>query len=413
MPGIFSGAYNGSPDTTGYEQFLADTDPAQAAALPETIALTSMQIAGMDPSNFKNAVIGGDFTTNPWQRGTSFSSISNTLTYTADRFFAVGGASSSITVSRQALTSVNGVGNAARVQRAAANTDTAVINFGTAFTTEMSRRFQGKQVTLSFFLSTGANFSAVNSFVGVRAVSGRGTDQSAANMIAGSWTSQADLQLAIPTPGVSNVGSNVGGNPTSSIVAAVQLTNVTGVVGTVNRTRYQLTFTVPAAVTQLGFIFNFTPVGTAGANDWFQIDRIQVEEVAPSVPYATIFQNRPATIEAMLCQFFYWRLNEPATAAAVIGNGMVDNTNTQRVAIPTPVPMRIAPTVGVNAGTLRFNIGGVLTAVGGGFAGGATATQAPTCINVVGAVTATVAQATQLVSGAATWGGWVDATAEL
>ncbi len=34
---------------------------------------------------FKNLLIGGDFTTNPWQRGTSFSSVANN-TYTADRF---------------------------------------------------------------------------------------------------------------------------------------------------------------------------------------------------------------------------------------------------------------------------------------------------------------------------------------
>lgn len=51
-------------------------------------ALISPQIS---PA-FKNLLIGGDFTTNPWQRGANFSGITNTSLYTADRWaFACGG----------------------------------------------------------------------------------------------------------------------------------------------------------------------------------------------------------------------------------------------------------------------------------------------------------------------------------
>ena len=35
---------------------------------------------------FKNRIIGGDFTTNPWQRGTSFAGLSTSSVYTADRW---------------------------------------------------------------------------------------------------------------------------------------------------------------------------------------------------------------------------------------------------------------------------------------------------------------------------------------
>src|SRR5882762_5613170 len=49
----------------------------------------------------RNIIDGGDFTTNPWQRGTNFTAIAGALTYTADRFFAVGGASSSISRSEE------------------------------------------------------------------------------------------------------------------------------------------------------------------------------------------------------------------------------------------------------------------------------------------------------------------------
>lgn len=47
-------------------------------------ALTS--INGTWPGGFKNKIIGGDFTTNPWQRGTSFTNPADGA-YTADRYF--------------------------------------------------------------------------------------------------------------------------------------------------------------------------------------------------------------------------------------------------------------------------------------------------------------------------------------
>lgn len=412
MAGIYEG-YNGTPDTTGHETFLADADPATAAALPETVDMSAMMVAGMAPSIFKNAIIGGDFGVNPWQRGTTSGTITNTLTYTADRFFAVGGASSAIVVSRQALSGVPGVTHAARIQRTAANADTAAINFGTALPTDRTTRFQGKQVTVSFFASAGANFSPTGGLLGLRVIMGKGTDQSAANMVVGSWTSSADAALYVPSPGTTLSGANADGNPNTTVTAATQLTAVAGVGLTTSRTRYQVTFTVPADVTQIGLLMTVTPVGTAGANDWFQVDSIQMEQVSPALPYATPFQVRPIVIEHLMCREFFWQLNEKATAAAVQGNGMMSATNVQTVAIPTPVKMRASPTVTVNAGTFRFNIAGTLTAVGGGFAGGADATQSPDMINVVGAVAATVGQATQLVSGAATWGGWIRASAEL
>lgn len=413
MAGYFPNM-NGLREPTGFETTLVDADPAQAAALPEGGLLSAMAIAGLLPSVFKNAIVGGGFAVNPWQRGTSFSGITNTLTYTADRFFAVGGASSSISVSRQAVTlPVTGPHYACRVQRAAANADTAAINFGTALTSEMCRRFQGRQVVLSFYATAGANFSPAGGLLTTRIIAGKGTDQSAANMVAGSWTTQANLALYVAQPGTAPAGANAGGNPNTTLVAGPQFTAVSGIGLTTERVRYQLTATVPANVTQLGLLFSFTPVGTAGANDWFQLEAIQLEEVAPQQPYATTFQQRPDWLERLMCQQFFWRMDEKAAVAAVQGNGMMSATNVQTVSIPTPVRMRTSPTVTVSAGTFRFNIAGTLTAVGGGFAGGAAATQAVDRINVVGAVTATAGQATQLVSGAATWGGYVDASAEL
>lgn len=410
MSGLL-GYFGALRDPTGYEQQMADK-PAGNTSIPETVTTSLMQVAGMKPAAFKNYLLGGDFSTNPWQRGTSFAAIANTLTYTADRWFALGGASSSIAVSQQANTESAGTGHALRFQRTAANADTAVIALGQALTTSQSRQLQGKQVVLSFRAKAGANYSPVGGQLDIVIASGTGTDGSAANLVAGSWTGYAAAQLSTAAFGSANVGGGAAGNP-SGVQDKTLLSNVSGVQVTTADTLYQVTAAIPATAVQVGVLFRQTPVGTAGTNDWVELKDIQLEVVAPLVPYATLFERRSAVTERMLCQHFYYQLNEKGTAAAVQANGMISATNVQTICIKLPVQMRTTPTVGVTAGAFRFNIAGTLTAVGAGFAAGTAATQSPDAINVVGAVTATVGQATQLVSGASTWGGSITASAEL
>src|SRR5216683_554118 len=142
----------------------------------------------------RNIVDGGDFTTNPWQRGTSFTGIANTPTYTADRWFAVGGASSSISVSQvTGVTNVLGFNQALQFGRANGNANAAVINLGQVVETLDAIRCQGQQITLSFWAQAGANWSPASGNLNVLLASGTGTNQSAANLVAGSWTSYASL----------------------------------------------------------------------------------------------------------------------------------------------------------------------------------------------------------------------------
>ena len=414
MAGIYAGVMPGQNELTGHE--VVPMDKAQSDTVsPETVMMPAIQIAGSQPLTFKNALIGGDFSVNPWQRGTSFAAIANTLTYTADRFFAVGGASSSIAVSRQAVTDFPaglGFTHALRFQRTAANANTAVIRLGQAMTSNNATRLAGRRAVLSFWAKAGANFSAAASFLAIVVATGTGSDESAANLVAGSWTGYASQSLFTAAPGVVNVASPNGGTFSGTQPQTV-LTAATGVTLTTSWQRFQLVMDVPETARQLGVLFNMTPVGTAGAADSYDINGLQFEAVAPEQPYASLFERRSAALEALLCYRFAYVLNEKATAAAVQANGMMSATNVQTVCIPLPIPMRTTPTVTVTAGTWRFNVAGTLTAVGGGFAAGAAATQSPEAINVVGAVTATVGQATQLVSGAATWGGSIVASAEL
>ena len=76
---------------TGNELIPADTqlpsglNPQSEAISTAQLGTYALQVPGS--SGVRNLLIGGDLTTNPWQRGTSFTSIANTLTYTADRWW--------------------------------------------------------------------------------------------------------------------------------------------------------------------------------------------------------------------------------------------------------------------------------------------------------------------------------------
>jgi hypothetical protein len=332
----------------------------------------------------RNVIDGGDFTTNPWQRGASFTGIANTPTYTADRWFAVGGAASSISVSQiTGVTNVLGFTQALQFGRAAANANTAVISLGQVVETLDAIRCQGQQVTLSFWALAGANWSPAFGNLNVLLASGTGTNQSAANLVAGTWTGYASLTLA-PQQGSATPAANIAQPLTATW------------------TRYAFTATVPAGCTQLGVLFNATPVGTAGAADFVQIMGVQLEIGAQVTP----FEHRDIELELAIAQRYFFNIPEPASGV-IVGAGMVAGTNAEIIFIPLPVQMRAAPTVTVSAGAFKFNIAGVATAVAG-FAAGTTHT--PNYISVVGTTTATAGQGTLLQGGGGA--GFVQASAD-
>jgi hypothetical protein len=149
------------------------------------------------PSNFRNLADGGDFTINPWQRGGSFTGITNSITYTADRWFAVGGGSSSISVSRQSISSpaLPGFGKSLQFGRGNGNANTAVITLGQVLETNDVIRLQGQQVTLSFWALAGANWSPASGALNVQMNSGTGTDEGSSSMMSGSWAGFTSLTV--------------------------------------------------------------------------------------------------------------------------------------------------------------------------------------------------------------------------
>jgi hypothetical protein len=342
----------------------------------------------------RNIIDGGDFTTNPWQRGTNFTGISSTVTYTADRFFAVGNATSSISVSQvPGITAVPGFSQALQFGRAAGNTGTAAISLGQVVETLDSVRTQGQTVTLSFWAQAGANWSPAGGALNVLLASGTGVNQNASGLTAGTWTGYTTLTLT-PQQNISPVSSpgavvlTPGANIAQQITAGWQ--------------RYSFTAAVPQSCTQLGILFGATPGGTAGAADFVQLMGVQLEIGSQATP----FEHRDVELELALAQRYFFNIPEPA-AGVIVGAGMVTGTTSEVIFIPLPVQMRAAPTVSVSAGSFRVNLAGTPTAVGT-FAAGATHT--PNYISVTASATGTAGQATLLQGGGGT--GFIQASAD-
>ena len=341
-----------------------------------------------NPAFPRNLIDGGDFTTNPWQRGTSFTGINNAtspVVYTADRWFAYSNnASASISVSQvTGITAVAGFSQALQIGRASGNAITTPFSLGQVIETADSIRAQGQQVTLSFWAVAGANWSPASGALNVLIATGTGTNQSAGSLLAGTWTNYSSL-VVTPQQGASGAATNVAQPITTTW------------------TRYAFNATIPSNTSQIGILISATPVGTAGSADYVQLMGVQLE----LGPQATPFEHRDVEMELAICQRYFFNIPEPASGV-VVGAGMIAAANAEIIFIPLPVQMYKAPAVTVSAGSFKFNIAGTATAVAG-FAPGSTHTA--NYISVVGTTTGTSGQGTLLQGGGGA--GYVQASAD-
>jgi len=221
---------------------------------------------------FRNALINGDMRIN--QRGTSTNLASLTAVATAtpgswvtDRWnvyrpgFAAGasiGQGTGMVYADMPFADA-GIATYGRIGRTAANTATTAIYCDYNMESQDSYRLVGKQVTLSFYYRNGVNFS--DNFLTATLYSGTGTDQP---LRSGTFTSFATTAFA----------------KSSSWVRAT----VTG--------------TVPTSAAQVCLRFSYTPVGTAGNADSFDVTGLQLELGSVATP----FEVRPYPVELGLCQ---------------------------------------------------------------------------------------------------------------
>ena len=188
----------------------------------------------------------------------------------------------------------SGIQTFARIQRVSGNTSTGFISLNNNIESQDSRRFAGKTITLSFYYRTGANFSGTSLGGGV--FSGTGANEALRNVVSGLATV-----------------CYISCNSSSSWVRV----NVSGTC---------------VDITQLFVGFDYTPTGTAGANDYFDITGVQLELGNMMTP----FEVRPYVTELQLCQRYYW---QQATLYL-----MMNRTGGYKgVFGPRPVTMRLKP----------------------------------------------------------------------
>lgn len=323
-----AGSVNNTLPPTGNETIPMDTNLTQGLN-PATEVMTLNQLSGATSSfsdTWRNKLIGGDFGTNLWQRGTTSASITTAITYTADRWWGLSGTGTAFTVIKQTAAAdvPLGASASARVQRTAAQTGVLATCVGQALTTANSIAMQGKTVEFSFFAKAGANFSAANSLVTITISTGTGVDGSAANQSTGSWTGFAN--------------------------AVAQSTTIN-----TSWEQYSAVAAIPSTAQQVGVKICYTPVGTAGANDWFEFANAQLDinsgAVAKSAPAATDFnysiarfEGRPSPVEATLQQAYYYELDESASIYIVAPCAAIDITHTNCI-VQLPTTMRVAPTM--------------------------------------------------------------------
>ena len=244
-----------------------------------------------------------------WQRGTSI--VGTATAYAADRWQAYRAVAGS-TFSRQVTgdtTNLPNIQYCMRVQRDSGNTSTAGIQLAQTMETINSIPFVGKTVTFSFYARAGANYSNASNGLIAYLISGSGTDQNVLTTFTGTTT-------------------------------------VIGQTATLTTTWQRFTYsgTVPTSATQLGAYFYFTPVGTAGANDYYEMTGIQLEVGSVATPFHTFSTTLQGELAA--CQRYYVRLGANSGNItgqyASYGYGYTIGTTTASISIPLPVTLRVA-----------------------------------------------------------------------
>lgn len=279
---------------TNGQVLTADSTAATGLAWA-TASSGSVNVAG------KNGVLNSAMSV--WQRATSFT-ISGFM-YVADRWQAYR-AVAGYTVSRQVTndtTNLPFIQYGLRGQRDSGNTSTSDIYLAQSFETVNSIFYAGKTVTLSFYARAGANWSPTSGNLRARVFAGTGTDQN------------------VLSTGYTGGSAPIDGN------AAL----------TTTWQRFTFSGAIPTNTTEVGLYYNAVPVGTAGANDWFEITGVQLE-VAGS---ASAYSPNTSTYEAELaaCQRYYFKDGK------VVGqDGYAQNATTIYFKYYLQTTMRTTPT---------------------------------------------------------------------
>ncbi|MCW1908619.1 MAG: hypothetical protein KIH63_004730 [Candidatus Saccharibacteria bacterium] len=251
-----------------------------------TIASTPITTSGTITIDTPISVAGNNMLANGtlwiWQRGVrnsaSFSISASTTQYTADRWQFSCGANQASTVSLQ-LGTVNNI-YTLKMQRNNGQTGTGTITLAQSLTRDMCIGSAGNVVTFSLKAKCGANYSPTSSLAVISIYSGTGS------------TDVSQLSTGF-------TGATLEATSSITLSTTVQSFSVS-------------TGTLGASVTQLAVYVQFTPTGTAGADDSVTVLQLQLEQS----PQATKFQNKSFEQEQLACLPFYQKSFNYNTAPA-------------------------------------------------------------------------------------------------
>ena len=290
-----------------------------------TTALTQTMGQLMNSFSVQKNVLFGNGGLEVWQRGAggaaSVAVAASTTAYTADRWYITTGTGQASTIAQVAGLN-DGSRWAAKVQRNSGQTGTGTTQFGYPLDTDSIIPMRGKKVSVRLTLSTGADWSPASGNIVALLAVGTG----AVGKYSSGFTSQT---LII--------------NTTIAMPAGTAATTTT-IAGSV---------TVPLTATQAEFQVYWIPVGTAGTNDWFTIDDVEVEVNNTGTASTWLvgqYDRAPYSVMLADCLNHYNKTFAysvaPATAAGYLGAmALIANaTSRQGLYYRNPVEMRTTPT---------------------------------------------------------------------
>jgi len=282
----------------------------------------------------KNAIIGGDFSTNPWVRGTSFANLgSGSPEYTADRWQWIGtAAAGKVTISRS--TDVPSVAQCGQVVVNSLDVQVTTIDaaIGAGDYYVLRQAIEGynalplmqRAVTVSFYIK--AKKTGIYC-AGLTNTGDRGCPMEFTINAADTWERKTLTFPASPATGTWNYTTGVGMQLTITLAAGSTFDGTNGVWGNGNF------FKTASNVNAMDSVANYV-----------RLALVQVE--VGSV--ATAFEERPFQLEESLCQRYAYSL-------ALTNNGynrvigIVVNGTTLYGAVNLPVRMRAGPSLTVSA----------------------------------------------------------------
>lgn len=345
----------GPSATTGAENIPADTN-LPSGQNPQTVLIPSSLLGGFN--NRVNRLIGGDFTTNLWQRGTTPLSAAtpSTSTMSADRW-AIYSSGNTVTVSKQtgATDTIPSLGFYAsmRVSRPSGTNNTQICA-GQVLDKNAAAELIGNNGVFSFYALAGAGLSAVDANNAITATIAYYTAADSATP-----GTNTDAFMKGTVTGYTAAVGGASDGTTAVVASGIATVNIS-----TTWTRYSVWGKIPAtnasgtSVTGAGVTICYTPTsGTGGSTEWFEIAGAQLQAMPSSVTSAspngitspTQFERRSPQLEADY-QYFYSQVLTDGAATVRYALGQATATTSANFVIPLQ-PMREVPSTTVGTAT--------------------------------------------------------------